>query len=72
MATWQFDARINPDHTLSIPPEVADQLTGDTTVHVVLLAGDPNEDADWQRLATQQFFNGYAASDAIYDELPAG
>jgi predicted secreted protein len=27
------------------------------------------EDEDWQRLVTEQFFNGYAESDSIYDRL---
>lgn len=72
MATWQFETHINPDQTLPIPQEVANQLTPAATVHVVLMTGDPNEEADWQRLITDQFFKGYAPGDAIYDELPPG
>ena len=72
MSTWQFETTLNPDHTLTLPPDVAAQLSPDATVHVVLMAGDANEEADWQRLATAQFFQGYAPGDDIYDQLPAG
>jgi mRNA interferase MazF len=41
------------------------------TVHVVLMTGDTEEEADWQRLAAEQFFQGYAPGDDIYDQLPA-
>jgi hypothetical protein len=71
MATWHFDAQLT-NHTVPVPPEVAAQLRPDETVHVVLLAGVDAEEADWQRLAFEQFLNGYAPGDDIYDELPAG
>jgi hypothetical protein len=29
------------------------------------------EAADWERLAAQEFLQGYAESDAVYDQLPA-
>jgi hypothetical protein len=33
---------------------------------------ESTEDEAWQRLTTEQFFKGYAESDAIYDQLPGG
>jgi hypothetical protein len=69
MPTWQFQTHLNPNQTVTVPPEVANQLARDATVQVVLMTGDSNEDADWQRLATEQFFQGYGPGDAIYDEL---
>jgi hypothetical protein len=72
MATWQFDSQVNPNQTLPIPPEVANQLAPNSTVHVLLMCGELNEDAEWRRLAAQQFLNGYAPGDAIYDDLPTG
>jgi hypothetical protein len=30
--------------------------------------GDRAEAADWSRLATEQFFNGYSDADVIYDQ----
>jgi hypothetical protein len=71
MPTWQFQTHLNPDLTLSVPPEVADKLSPTDTVHILLTTGD-QEDQDWQRLATEQFFGGYAPGDDIYDQLPPG
>ncbi len=70
--TWQFDTSLNPDRTLSVPPDVAAQLTPNTTLHVVLMTGDSDDESDWQRLAAEQFLEGYAPGDDIYDQLPAG
>jgi hypothetical protein len=72
MPTWQFDSHLNPNQTVSIPPEVASQLNPDSPVHVVLMTGATSEDADWQRLTAEQFLQGYAPGDAIYDDLPEG
>jgi hypothetical protein len=72
MPTWQFETHLNPNQTVTVPPEVASQLTPDATVHVMLMTADANEDADWRRLATEQFAQGYAPGDDIYDQLSAG
>jgi hypothetical protein len=72
MPTWQFQTHRNPDHTVPVPPDVAEQLSPDVTVHVVLMTGNSDDDANWQRLATEQFFQGYAPGDEIYDNLPPG
>ena len=72
MSTWQFDAQINPDDTLRVPPDVAAQLLKNMPVHVVLIAADSEDEADWRRLATEQFLEGYAPGDDIYDQLSGG
>jgi hypothetical protein len=48
-----------------VPADVAAQLAPNATVHVVLISGE-SEEADWQRLATKQFFQGYAPGDDIH------
>jgi len=72
MGAWQFDTNLNPDHTLRVPPDVAAQLDPNVPVHVVLISGDADEEANWQRLAAEQFLQGYGPGDEIYDRLPAG
>ena len=72
MATWQFQSHLTPNQTLSVPPDVATHLRPDETVQVVIVSADSDEDADWQRLATEQFLQGYAPGDDIYDQLPDG
>lgn len=72
MPTWQFQTHLNPNQTVSIPPNVANQLEPQAAVHIVLMTGNPNDDADWQKLAAEQFLLGYAPSDDVYDRLPEG
>jgi hypothetical protein len=70
MPAWQFQTHLNPNQTVTVPPEVAAQLHSDETVQVVIVSGQPDEDTDWQRLAAEQFLHGYAPGDEIYDEVP--
>lgn len=72
MRALEFQARISPDRTLTVPPEVAEQIEAEQPVRVILLLPDPNEEREWKRLAAEQFLKGYAESDAIYDEVPTG
>jgi hypothetical protein len=72
MASWQFQSELNPDHTLSVPAEIADSLSTGQKLLVVLATADQTEQVDWQRLTLAQFFEGYGPDDSIYDELPAG
>jgi hypothetical protein len=68
MKTLEFEAEVSTEGTLKIPSDVAEQLGAHQPVHVILLADD-GDDADWNRLTTEQFFQGYAAGDEVYDDL---
>ena len=72
MPTWQFTGHLNPDHTVSVPPEVAAQMPVDEIVHVVLVTGAVNGDAEWRQLAADQFLQGYGPGDDVYDQIPIG
>ena len=72
MKTLEFRARLNPDHTLTVPTELVAQLRSDEPVRVILLVPELGEDQAWSHLTAEQFVKGYADGDAIYDELPAG
>jgi hypothetical protein len=71
MKTLEFQAQLNPDHTLTVPPAVACEIRSGEAVRVVLLVPDANEDQSWKELTTEQFLAGYSDGDAIYDKLPA-
>jgi hypothetical protein len=72
MKALEFEAQLNPDHTLPVPQAVAAQIPQGERVRVLVLVSESTEDEAWQRLTTEQFFKGYAESDAIYDQLPGG
>jgi hypothetical protein len=67
----EFQARINKDRTLAIPDSIAAQIPVEETVRVLLLVPEISEEEEWKRLAANEFFRGYAESDAIYDQLSA-
>ncbi len=71
MPSWQFQRHINPNLTVSIPPEVASHLPPDSEVQIVLTTRS-GDDAAWEHLTAEQFLEGYAPGDAIYDQLPEG
>lgn len=71
MPSWQFQTHVNPNLTVSIPPEVARQLPPDSEIRVVLTTRNA-DDVAWERLTLEQFLEGYAPGDAIYDRLPEG
>ena len=72
MKMLEFQTRINPDHTVKLPPEIAVESQPEQPVQIVVLIPDPTEDPDWSQLTAEQFMKGYADSDAIYDELSTG
>ncbi len=72
MKALEFQTQINPDRTLTLPDELAAQVQPEQAVRVILLIAESTEEQDWAQLTTEQFVNGYAESDAIYDDLPAG
>jgi hypothetical protein len=72
MRVLEFQTQLNPDHTLTVPPGVAQQIQGDEAVRVVLFVADAAEDQSWAAMTAEQFLSGYSDSDAIYDQLPAG
>ena len=73
MLAYEFEARINPDRTLAVPEEIASRIPTGQAIRVIVLIEDASEeDEDWRRLGLEQFYKGYAESDAIYDELSNG
>lgn len=71
MTALEFWTTVNHDQTLTLPPEVAAKVGREQQLRVILIVPD-GDDPTWERLTTDQFLSGYAPSDAIYDELPAG
>ena len=68
MKTLEFETEVSEEHTLKIPPNLAQQVDVHQPVRVILLVGD-GDDQGWKRLVAEQFLKGYSDSDAIYDKL---
>lgn len=72
MKRFEFQTYVNADETLSIPTEVAAQIERSCPVRVVMLIPDSAEDKQWAELTAEQFLQGYADTDAIYDDVSTG
>jgi hypothetical protein len=70
MRAFEFQGTVNQDATLLVPPEIAAQIQ-QQPVRVIVLLPDSDEEKVWAQVTAEQFFKGYAESDAIYDQVSA-
>lgn len=74
MKTFSFPAVLDDAGKIALPAEVTSALPPASVVDVVVflredVGSEGEEDEMWRRLALKSFFEGYAESDAIYDEV---
>lgn len=69
MKAVEFQSRLGPNHTLRVPDEVVDRIPAGQLVRVLVLIGDDADGREWEQLAATEFGQGYADSDAVYDQL---
>jgi hypothetical protein len=69
MKAIEFQSELRPDHTLSVPPGVLERIPRGQALRVLVLVAEDAEDQAWEQLAATEFGMGYAATDAIYDQL---
>jgi hypothetical protein len=59
----EFQTQLNPDHTLTVPLAVAQQIQGEEALRVVVFVPDAAENQSWAGLAAEQFLSGYSELD---------
>jgi hypothetical protein len=72
MKAYEFLAQPTPEGKLQLPDTVAQILSTNQTVRVILLIDEPadiEENTAWLQLTAEQFFAGYSEADAIYDTI---
>ena len=70
MKAYEFPARVATDRTIHVPDSLLALLPSGQLVRVLILVNepkDPEEEASWSQLTTEQFAAGYSATDAVYD-----
>jgi hypothetical protein len=72
MKAVEFETCLNPDQTLTVPPALAGAIPNDTRLRVLILIAENETEREWEQVAALDFGQGYADSDAIYDQLSAG
>jgi hypothetical protein len=65
----EFEAKLEADASLKVPQEVAARIPKEEPLRVIVLMPENGENADWRRLAEEQFLRGYSEGDGIYDAL---
>ena len=69
MKALEFETKLRVDASLKVPDELAAQIPKDESVRVIVLLPESTGDADWRRLASEQFLRGYSDSDSAYDAI---
>jgi hypothetical protein len=69
MKAVEFQSQLNPDGTMTVPAAVAAAIPLRQPVRVLVLIAESDSDQEWEQLAALEFGQGYAESDAIYDQL---
>lgn len=72
METYQFEATLQPDQHVRVPPEIAQALPAGQTVRFIIVVEDDTEDADWKRYGLEQLFKGHGEEDDAFDQVSAG
>ncbi len=70
MKALEFSTILNPSHQIEIPQDYWNLLAKQPKVRIIILIDESEtEIEDWNNLSAQQFIEGYADEDAIYDKL---
>jgi hypothetical protein len=72
MTALEFQASLDADGQVRVPPHVVAQLQHVPSFRVLVLVPQNEEDEAWNRAAEEDFFRGYADSDSIYDDVQTG
>ncbi|MGK7875437.1 MAG: hypothetical protein AB4426_19690 [Xenococcaceae cyanobacterium] len=74
MKAYELTAKVTPEGQLEFTDTLLNKLPINQEVKVIVLVNEPTDteaeaNADWSRLAAEQFFYDYSEADAIYDEI---
>jgi len=69
MNAIEFTTELSEKPVLTIPSEAAAKLPKAGRARVIVLTGEPSDDAEWQAAAYEQFLRDDSPADAVYDSL---
>jgi hypothetical protein len=67
MKAVEFQSRINPDQTLTVPASLIGEIPAGRAVRVLILVPENEIDQEWETSAAEAFGQGQDDADAIYD-----
>jgi hypothetical protein len=69
MKAVEFQSQLNTDQTLTVPASVIGAIPIGQTVRVLILFAEDDMDQEWEHLTAEELGQGYADTDAVYDQL---
>jgi hypothetical protein len=69
---YECPCKVTSEGRLELPEALTKLLPVNQVVRVIILLNELTEREDeeaWARLTAEQFFAGYSAADAVYDEI---
>ncbi|TAK34037.1 MAG: hypothetical protein EPO28_16605 [Saprospiraceae bacterium] len=67
MQAIKFSAQVKKNNTIQVPDKYAGLLKNRKQVNIIILFEE--EEKGWEQLTVQQFLDGYAEEDSLYDKL---
>lgn len=71
MKAVEFEATVNHNGVIMLPPEVAGDVPSGEPLRVVLMWDASSTDSAWRDAGRRQFEQAYCAADAVYEQLAA-
>ena len=68
MQAIEFSTKIESNRQIKVPHAFATMLKDHQQVRIIILVEDDDE-STWQNGVAEQFLQGYAEEDAIYDNI---
>jgi len=72
MKAVEFQSPLNSDQMLTVPRLVMGANPIGQTVRVLILFPESDTDREWEHPAAGEFSQGYADTDALYDQRSTG
>ena len=69
MKAVEFQSQLNPDQTLTVLASAMGAIPIGRSVRVLVLIAETDTDLEWERLTAEDFGQGYAETDAVYDQF---
>lgn len=69
MQAIEFSTEIKPDYTIEVPEAYAALLQAQQKVRIIILLEEDEEQDLWNKMTTEQFLEGFAEEDSVYDKL---
>lgn len=69
MQAIEFSTEIKPNHTIEVPEAYAALLQAHQKVRIIILLEEDEEQGLWNKMTTEQFLEGFAEEDSVYDKL---